>query len=167
MNCDTCLSGPLETTVSDPMTQGIEHPSGDLLVKILQNSSPFSDRLLKSTFEAVLDDSPSGGWSLSPAKRVLDSGNCHSGSVGFRPAHGPLLPFAYAFLPGDQRSLCSRALAAGGACFVYTNFAPCRRSPRLLMLGQVLHGTATIGSPRSAGGCGGSSWTRCRSSTTC
>lgn len=105
MNSNTCLSGPLETTVSDPMTQGIEHPSGDLLMKILQSSSPFADRLLKSTFEAVLDDSPSGGWSLSPAKRVLD----------LAIAIPVLLAFA---LPMSVVALCIRLSSKGPAVFV-------------------------------------------------
>ena len=72
MNCESCPTGPLETGVSDQFSQGNELPSSDLLVTILQNSSPFADRLLKSTLEAALDDSPSASWSLSSAKRLLD-----------------------------------------------------------------------------------------------
>jgi len=72
MNCEPCPTGPLETEVSNQPSQGVEYPSSDLLVNILQNSRPFADRLLKSTLEAALDDSPSANWSLSPAKRVVD-----------------------------------------------------------------------------------------------
>ena len=105
MNCDTCPSGPFETSASDPMTQSIEHTSGDLLVRILQNSSPFSDRLLKSTFEGVLDDSPSGGWSLSSAKRALD----------LAIAIPVLLAFA---LPMAIVAVCIRLSSRGPAVFV-------------------------------------------------
>ena len=72
MNCDTCPSGPQETRVSNQPSRGNEPASSDLLVTILQNCSSFADRLLKSTLEAALDESPSADWSLSPAKRVVD-----------------------------------------------------------------------------------------------
>jgi lipopolysaccharide/colanic/teichoic acid biosynthesis glycosyltransferase len=72
MNCNTCPSGPIEAEVLDRATSGFEHPSSDLLVKILQSGNPIADRLLKKTFEAVLDESPSGDWSLSLGKRLLD-----------------------------------------------------------------------------------------------
>jgi lipopolysaccharide/colanic/teichoic acid biosynthesis glycosyltransferase len=105
MNCDTCPTGPLETGVSDLPTQGIEYPSGDLLVKILQDSSPFADRLLKSTFEAVLDESPSGGWSLSPVRRLLDLAIA--------------IPVLFAFvLPMALIALCIRLSSKGPAVFV-------------------------------------------------
>jgi lipopolysaccharide/colanic/teichoic acid biosynthesis glycosyltransferase len=48
----------------------VEFPSGDL--KIMQNGSPFTDRLIRSTLESALDDSPAGGWSHSVAKRLFD-----------------------------------------------------------------------------------------------
>jgi len=105
MNCDTCPAGPLETDVSDQIMQGIEHPSGDLLVKILQNSNPFTDRLLKSTFDAVLDATPSGSWSLSPAKRMLD----------LAIAIPVLLAFA---LPMIIVAVCIRLTSRGPAVFV-------------------------------------------------
>ena len=72
MNCEPCPTGPLEPGVSDEPSRGNELPSSDLLVTILQNSSPFADRLLKSTLEAAVDDSPSANWSLSSAKRLVD-----------------------------------------------------------------------------------------------
>src|SRR5215469_12206794 len=72
MNCDACPTGQLETDVQDQSSTVFEHPSGNLLLNILQGGSPFADKLLNRSFDAVLDDSPSGNWSASLGKRMLD-----------------------------------------------------------------------------------------------
>jgi lipopolysaccharide/colanic/teichoic acid biosynthesis glycosyltransferase len=105
MNCDTSSSGSFQIEESDRSALGFEHSSGDLLVKILQSGSSFADQLLNSTFDAVLDDSPSEGWSLSPAKRALD----------LAIAIPALMTFA---IPMLAVAVCIRLSSKGPAVFV-------------------------------------------------
>ena len=105
MNCDTCPTGQRDTDVQDGSTPGYEHPTGDLLLNILQGGSPFADGLLNTTFDAVLDDSPSGDWSLSRGKRALD----------LAIAIPVLLAFA---LPMALVAICIRLTSRGPAIFV-------------------------------------------------